>query len=346
MYEVRSMTRHFVTARPDPKLLSVVFPIYSESEVLPFVEKEVTAFLGTVSCACEVVLVNDGSTDDSLDKLAAWADRDTRVTVVQLSRNFGHQIAATAGLDHARGDAVVLMDADLQDPLAVIHQMIARYREGYDVVYGQRMVRGGEGLFKRGSAWLFYRIMHLLVYPDLPVDTGDFRLVSKECLDQLLQMRECHRFLRGMVTWVGFPQIAVQYVRNPRAAGTTKYPLRKMLRFAWTAATSFSTIPLNLSFMLGGAAGLFAAEEFIRAFITAYQGHNVPGWTSLMVLTSAIGSAILLLLGVIGQYVGKTYEQSKDRPLYLVSRMYRAGESAVRPAMRPRTGTARENQVD
>ena len=159
-------------------------------------------------------------------------------------------------------------------------------------------------------------------------------------------MRECHRFLRGMVTWVGFPQIAVQYVRNPRAAGTTKYPLRKMLRFAWTAATSFSTIPLNLSFMLGGAAGLFAAEEFIRAFITAYQGHNVPGWTSLMVLTSAIGSAILLLLGVIGQYVGKTYEQSKDRPLYLVSRMYRAGESAVRLAMRPRTGTARENQVD
>ncbi len=331
------MTRHIITARPDPRLLSIVIPIYNESEVLPLLEKEVTAFLGTVSCACEVILVNDGSTDDSLDKLADWADRDTCVTVLQLSRNFGHQIAATAALDHARGDAAVLLDADLQDPLAVIHEMIARYREGYDVVYGQRMERGGEGLFKRSSAWLFYRIMRLLVYPELPVDTGDFRLVSRECLDQLLAMRECHRFLRGMVTWIGFPQIAVQYVRNPRAAGATKYPLRKMLRFAWTAATSFSTVPLNLSFVMAGAAGLFAVEELIRAFITAWRGQNVPGWTSLMVLTSALGSAILVLLGVIGQYVGKTYEQSKDRPLYLVSRVYRAQESAVSAAMQTTT---------
>ena len=201
-------------------------------------------------------------------KLAAWAEQDPRVKVLHLSRNFGHQPAATAGLDHASGDAVVLIDGDLQDPLAVIHQMIERYREGYDVAYGQRMTHNGDTRFKRATAWLFYRLIRILAAQDLPVDTGDFRLVSRECLDALKAgSRETHRFLRGMVAWVGFPQIAVQYRRKSRAAGETKYPLVKMLLFAWTAATSFSILLLRFSLITGALAGLFALEEAIRALL-------------------------------------------------------------------------------
>jgi dolichol-phosphate mannosyltransferase len=253
--------------------------------------------------------------------------------VLQLSRNFGHQLAATAGLDYATGDAIVLIDADLQDPLPVIHQMIERYREGYDVVYGQREVRAGETVFKRASAWIFYRLMRALVNMRLPVDTGDFRLVSRECLDGLKSLREQHRFLRGMVAWVGYAQIAVKFQRSPRVAGTTKYPLRKMLRFAWTAATSFSTLPLRISMFLGMSAGLLGIEETFRAFYALARGHVVPGWTSLMVVTSILGSAILISIGIVGQYVGMIYEEAKGRPLYLVSRTLNVDAvAAPRPA--------------
>ena len=298
---------------------------------------EVSRFLGEIRGEAEVILVNDGSRDGTLAKLVEWASQDRRIKVVHLSRNFGHQLAATAGLDCASGDAVVLIDADLQDPLAVIHPMIDYYCEGYDVVYGQREWREGETRPKRLTSWVFYRIKRSLVYSDLPVDVGDFRLISRPCLEALKQLRETHRFLRGMVAWLGFPQIAVPYRRKRRMAGDSKYPIRKMLRFAWTGATSFSSLPLRFSMYMGVCVGLFAMEEFVRAVVAHVRGHTVAGWTSLMVVTSIIGSALLMSIGLMGEYLGRIYEQSKTRPLYLIARTFNLGEEGERggPAMTP-----------
>jgi glycosyltransferase involved in cell wall biosynthesis len=317
------MTRHLLRARPYPLKLSLVVPIYNEEPVLPFLRAEIERFKGEVRSRVEVVLVNDGSSDGTLDYLVEWTASDADARTLHLSRNFGQQIAATAGLDYATGDAVVLLDADLQDPLAVVHQMIERYSEGYDVVFGQRETRQGESIFKRFTAWVFYRVMRALVFERLAVDAGDFRLISRPCLDGLKEMRETHRFLRGMVAWVGYPQIGVKYHREARKAGATKYPLRKMVAFAWTAATSFSTVPLRLSTMLGIVIGLFAIEEGVRATLAHLFGwYTVSGWSSLMVVTSGIGSSMLICIGVVGEYVAKLYEQSKGRPLYFVARTF------------------------
>ncbi len=325
-------TRHLLQTRSRPNLLSLVIPTYNEEAVIPYLRSACEEFAGTLPCAVEIVLVNDGSVDGTLHQLVEWAAADPRIRVIHLSRNFGHQIAATAGLDHARGDAVVILDADLQDPLPVIHEMIARYCEGYDVVYGQRESRAGESLQKRFTAWLFYRIMRTFVDERLPVDTGDFRLISRECLNALIRMRETHRFLRGMTSWVGFPQIAVKYHRQPRKAGTTKYPLRKMLSFSWTAATSFSTVPLRVSALLGVLIGAVGLEEAARAILAYAIGwYTVPGWASLTVITSLIGSAILISIGILGEYVAKLYEQSKERPLYLVARTFNMEEARPKP---------------
>ncbi len=319
--QVDRKTAHLLVPRPYPRLLSLVIPMYNEESVVGFLRKELDRFAGGLACDMEVILVNDGSSDSTIELLAGWASEDPRIKVLHLSRNFGHQIAATAGLDYAAGDAVVLIDADLQDPLPVVHQMIERYQQGYDVVYGQRASRAGEGAFKKFTAWAFYRLMRGLVYKELPLDSGDFRLMSSERLEGLKSMRETHRFLRGMVTWVGFPQIALPYERAPRVAGETKYPLRKMLFFAWTAATSFSILPLQISILLGLGVGLFAIEEIVRAVLASVlDWYPVPGWTSLMIVVSAVGSATLICLGIVGQYVGQIYEQSKQRPLYFVAR--------------------------
>src|SRR5215472_2188596 len=302
--------------RPYPGLLSLVIPMYNEASMLPHLREALEDFMAQLRGEAEVILVNDGSRDSTLVQLMTWAREDPRIKVVNLSRNFGHQIAATAGLDYASGDAIVLLDADLQDPLPVVHEMIARYCEGYDVVYGQRVARQGEGPFKRFSAWLFYRLMSNLVYKDLPVDTGDFRLISRDCLSGLQQLRETHRFLRGMVAWVGYSQIGVTYERAPRVAGETKYPLRKMLKFAWTAATSFSALPLRASIWLGVVATVIGLEEAIRATLARiFHWYAVPGWASLTVLVSFLGGATLISIGIVGDYVGKVYEQSKNRPL-------------------------------
>jgi polyisoprenyl-phosphate glycosyltransferase len=306
-----------------PGRLSLVIPTYNEEVVVPLLREAVENFAGTLRSELELVLVNDGSSDQTLSYLAEWAAADARVGVLHLSRNFGHQIATTAGLDHATGDAVVIIDADLQDPLNVIHAMIDRYCEGYDVVYGQRESRAGDSAYKRVTAWAFYRIMRGMVYRDLPPDAGDFRLISRACLDAVTQMRETHRFLRGMVAWVGFPQIAVRYHRQPRVAGSTKYPLRKMLAFSWVAATSFSTLPLRFSTIMGAIAGLVGIEEGIRALLAYFMGwYTVPGWTSLTVIVSLIGSAMLMSIGILGEYMAKLYEQAKGRPLYVVARTF------------------------
>jgi dolichol-phosphate mannosyltransferase len=301
-----------------------VIPIYNEQEALPFLRKRLAAWADELVSIklvqVEILLVNDGSSDDSVLLLAEWAQADARVRVFNFARNFGHQAAVTAGLDHAAGDAVVVMDADLQDPPEVVSAMLVEYSKGYDVVYGRRISRAGESVFKRLTAWMFYRLMRLLVHRDLPADAGDFRLVSRTCLSAVLEMRETHRFLRGMVAWVGFPVTSVPYARDVRVAGETKYPLSKMLRLAWTAAVSFSPTPLRISFWLGfliaGIGMLEAANAVIRSILGLYV---VPGWSSLIVVTCLVGGAILTSIGVLGEYIGRIFEATKERPLYLIA---------------------------
>jgi polyisoprenyl-phosphate glycosyltransferase len=311
---------HVLKPRPDPDVLSLVIPVYNEEAVLPELRRRLGEFLPTIACDSEVVIVNDGSSDRTLPMLLQWAEADPRIKVLGLARNFGHQAAITAGLDTASGDAIVVMDADLQDPPEVVYEMLAEYRKGYDVVYGQRSGREGEGWFKRLTAWAFYRFMSRFVYKDLPPDSGDFRLVSRACLDAVKSMRETHRFLRGMVAWVGFPQTAVRYHRHKRVAGETKYPFTKMMRFAWTAAISFSPIPLRLSFACGLVVAFFGFAEGMYALCRAILGYYVvPGWSSLMAVMCLVGGGILISIGVLGEYVGKIFEETKDRPLYIVS---------------------------
>jgi glycosyltransferase involved in cell wall biosynthesis len=325
-----SISSQLLQARSYPQKLSVVIPMFNEEAVVPFLRSAVAQFMSELTNGIEVILVNDGSTDSTLRDIVDWARQDARVKVINLSRNFGHQIALTAGLDYATGDAIVTMDADLQHPLKVVHSMIERYREGYDVVYGQRLVRPGENRLKRTSAWLFYRFMRSFIHKDLPVDSGDFRLLSRSCLNGLQQMRETHRFLRGMVAWVGFPQIGIQYEQQPRVAGSTKYSFPNMINFAWTAATSFSILPLKASTWLGVFVTLLGLGEAVHALLAKiFHWYVVPGWSSLTVLISILGGATLVSIGVLGEYVGKLYEQVKSRPLYLVSQTVNVGSLKV-----------------
>jgi dolichol-phosphate mannosyltransferase len=278
-------------------------------------------FLRKLPCPVEVIFVNDGSSDGTLAMLKEWSEADGRIKVVALARNFGHQLAATAGLDHAAGEAIVVMDADLQDPPEVIIEMLDEYRKGYDVVYGQRISRAGESAFKRVSAWIFYRGIRALGYPQLPPDTGDFRLVSRRCLETIREMREEHRFLRGMFAWVGFAQTAVRFHRHERVAGETKYPLKKMLRLAGDGVFSFSIVPLRLSTYLGAAvvfAGLCVALCAVLRFIFAPEA--VSNWMLLLLAVGCLlGGAILLAIGLLGEYIGRIFMQVKNRPLYVVA---------------------------
>jgi polyisoprenyl-phosphate glycosyltransferase len=307
-------------ARSPARRLSIVIPIYNEEETIPFLRRAIDSFCETLLIPVEIVLVDDGSKDKSLCLLAEWAQQDPRILVVALARNFGHQAAATAGLDHASGDAIVLIDADLQDPLEVIHEMLQKFLEGYDVVYGQRKSRAGETPFKLATAWIFYRILQFLGYPELPSDTGDFRLISRRCLDALKELREQDRFLRGLVTWVGFMQTSVLYERRARVAGKTKYPFKEMVRFASDGIFSFSIMPLRVSFLFGsvvsGLGILYGAIGIVRYFI---WGDTVRGWTSLIVITGLGMGTILFSVGILGEYIGRIYVEVKRRPLYVIA---------------------------
>jgi glycosyltransferase involved in cell wall biosynthesis len=306
--------------RASPRCLSLVVPCYNEEAVLPLLKDELSRFLSTLGLPTEVIAVDDGSSDKTLAFLLGWASESPSVKVLVLARNFGHQNAATAGLNAATGDAVVLMDADLQDPLEIIPRMLEKYREGYDVVYGQRITRQGESFFKLTSAWLFYRLMGIFIHPNLPPDTGDFRLISRRCLEAVSSMHELHRFLRGMVAWVGFLQISVPYHRKPRAAGTTKYSFWKMLRFASNAIVSFTPLPLRIS-LVGGCLLAFAGVGYglYAAYNTLRYHDTVPGWTTLLIFTSVLGGAILVSNGILGEYIGRSFEELKGRPLYIVA---------------------------
>lgn len=303
---------------PRPEL-SLVIPVYDEEAVIPELAQRLGAFLGPLGVTWEVVFVDDGSTDRSRALLSELCKNDRRFRLVGLSRNFGHQLAITAGMDHATGDAVVVMDADLQDPPEVVSEMLARYREGYDVVYGVRLRREREGFFKRGTAALFYRILRVLVGVQIPVDAGDFRLMSRRVVATLSSLREEHRFVRGMVAWVGFRQTAVYYDRPARFAGETHFPFRKMLRFGIDGITSFSAIPLRFATYLGVLAGVIAFGTAAWAVIEKLRGQTIVGWTTVMIAVSLAASAQLLMTGILGEYVGRIYDEVKRRPLYVVS---------------------------
>ncbi len=300
---------------------SVVVPVYNEVESLPELYRRVRAVMESLGEPWELVLVDDGSTDGSTELMRRLREQDPEhVRPVIFSRNFGHQIAVTAGIDYARGKAVILMDADLQDPPEVIPQLVEKWQEGYHVVYAVRKAREGESWFKKATAALFYRLIRRITDVDIPPDTGDFRLMDRRVVDVLRQMKERHRFLRGMAAWVGFRQIGVPYVRAPRYAGETKYPLRKMLKFAWDAITSFSYAPLQMATYLGFlSAGMAILAIPVVVMARLAGSHAFYGQATTLIAVLFLGGVQLIFLGILGEYIGRIYDEVKGRPLYVVA---------------------------
>lgn len=298
---------------------SIVAPIFNEAPIIPELYRRIRAVMEQTGEPWELVAVDDGSTDGSTDLLRQLAAQDACVRPVIFARNFGHQLAVTAGLDYARGQAVVIIDADLQDPPEVILEMIARWREGYEVVYAVRSEREGESWFKLATASLFYRLIYRITDVNIPMDTGDFRLLDAKVVKVLRSMRERHRFLRGMSVWVGFKQTGVKYRRAARFAGATKYPLRKMLKFASDAITSFSYLPLQLATYLGfisAGVSILAIPLVIAMRLTGSMAFTGQATTLIAVLF--LGGVQLISLGILGEYIGRLYDEAKGRPLYIV----------------------------
>jgi polyisoprenyl-phosphate glycosyltransferase len=310
----------------DGPRVSIVVPIYNEVETIDELCRRLRSALSQIT-DYEIVVVDDGSTDGSWDVLLSQAARDPRTRAARLSRNFGHQIALTAGLDLARGDAVVIMDGDLQHPPELIPSLLDKGREGYDVVYAVRSEPGGEAWFKRSSASAFYRLLGALADVEIPAQAGDFRLLSRRAVEAISAMPERARFLRGMTAWIGYRQIAVPYRGAPRYAGTTKYPLRRMLRLAADGITSFSAAPLRLVSALGFLFVFFCAGYlFYVLFIHFFTDRTIEGWTTVVVLILLIGGVQLLSLGIVGQYVARVFDEAKHRPLYLFDSVIEGGQ--------------------
>ena len=308
--------------RQDGCEYSVVIPIYNEQETIEELYTQLRALMERLDGPAEVVLVDDGSSDNSYPMMVDISGRDERFRVVHLSRNFGHQIATTAGLDLAGGRAVVIMDADLQDPPEVVLEMAAKWRDGFDIVYGQRQERKGETWFKRATASLFYRVLRRLTDVDIPAEVGDFRLIDRGALEAYKAMRENNRYLRGMFSWVGYKQTGVPYVRAPRFAGTTKYPLRKMLRLAANGIVSFSHVPLRFALIFGVAVAGLSFVVGVYALLVKLLGQTVPGWASTVVPIAFLGGVQLIVLGMMGAYIGRIYDEVKQRPLYIVRNLH------------------------
>ncbi len=302
-------------------VFSIVVPVYNEVESLPELYRRVRQVMEQLGEPWELVLVDDGSTDGSTELIRQLQAQDPEhVRAVILARNFGHQIAVTAGIDYARGQAVILMDADLQDPPEVIPQLVAKWREGYHVVYAVRQARQGESWFKKATAALFYRLIRRITDVAIPVDTGDFRLMDRRVVDVLRRMGERHRFLRGMVAWVGFRQTGVPYVRAPRYAGETKYPLRKMVKFAWDAITGFSYAPLQMATYLGFLSATLAILAIPLVIALRLAGSQAfYGQASTLIAVLFLGGVQLISLGILGEYIGRIYDEVKGRPLYVVA---------------------------
>jgi dolichol-phosphate mannosyltransferase len=315
------------SARP---VVSIVVPLYNEAgNVRPLLERlgAVAARLGD-EADFEIVLVNDGSTDGTLAAIREEMRRRPHVVLVNLSRNFGHQLAATAGLEIAAGEAMVLMDGDLQDPPELIEAFLRKWRQGYDVVYAVRRTRQGESRFKVFTARVFYRIIKRLTKIAIPLDAGDFRLMSRRVVEALRRSPERHRFLRGMVSWVGFNQVSVEYDRDVRHAGTTKYPIAKMVRFAMDGITSFSDIPLRFAsyfgFTVSAIAFIYALIVIAFKLFSLNPPAYTPGWASTIVAVLFLGGVQLMSLGILGEYLGRVYDEVKARPLYLISDIERS----------------------
>jgi glycosyltransferase involved in cell wall biosynthesis len=300
-------------------LFSIVAPAFNEEETLPEFYRHVRQVMNGVGEPWELIVVNDGSSDRTMDILRQLHAEDPRVCVVSFARNFGHQIAVTAGLDHARGQAVVVIDADLQDPPEVIPELIARWREGYHVVYGVRAEREGETRFKLFTARLFYRLIGALTDVDIPMEAGDFRLLDRQVVDELRAMRERHRFIRAMTSWVGYRQIGVPYRRQPRFAGETKYPFRKMFRLAINAITGFSDLPLKLATTCGFvllAAGLLLGVVLLALRLAGLA--PLAGQGTVLTAVILLSGTQLIFLGIIGEYLARIYDEVRRRPLYTV----------------------------
>lgn len=300
--------------------LSIVVPCYNEQECLTALHQRLSLVARqVVGEDYELVLVNDGSSDRTWPMMQGLAAADPRLVAINLSRNHGHQLALTAGLDLCRGDKVLIIDADLQDPPELLPDMLAAMeREGADVVYGVREARAGETRFKRATASAFYRLLARATDVDIPVDTGDFRLMSRRALNALLAMPEQARFIRGMVAWIGFKQVPLPYKRDERFAGVTKYPLSKMIRFALDALTGFSSAPLKLASQAGLLLALGSVILVIYIAMSWASGKTIPGWTSLMLIVVVLGAVQMFVLGLMGEYIGRLYSQAKQRPLYIV----------------------------
>jgi len=299
---------------------SIIAPIFNEFENIPELYKRVSKVMDTTGESWEFILVDDGCTDGSTDRIRELAIKDGRVRPVIFARNFGHQIAVTAGMDYARGDAVVIIDADLQDPPEVILELAKKWKEGYEVVYAVRAEREGETKFKLWTASLFYRLIYRITDVKIPLDTGDFRLIDRKVVNVMNGMREKHRFLRGMGAWVGFKQIGVEYKRAARYSGETKYPLKKMLRLAINAITGFSYFPLQLATYFGFiSAGLaILAIPIIVTLRLSGETHFFEGQTTTLVAVLFLGGVQLISLGILGEYIGRIYDEAKGRPLYIV----------------------------
>lgn len=298
---------------------SVVIPVYNEALVIRETYKRLKKVMEQTDGRYELLFVNDGSEDETLDILKELAIRDHTVKYLDFSRNFGHQIAITAGMDYASGEAIVIIDADLQDPPELILHMIEKWKEGYDVVYAKRTKRKGETFFKKVTAYAFYRLLRAATEIDIPLDTGDFRLIDRKVRDQLTQMRERSRFVRGLVSWVGFKQTAIEYERDERFAGETKYPLKKMIRFSLDGITSFSYKPLKLASLLGFFLSLCSVVWMVFVlYLKLFTDLTITGWSSLFMAILFFNGVVLIMLGVIGEYIGRIYDEVKQRPLYIL----------------------------
>ncbi len=300
-------------------MISVIIPLYNEEEVFNECYRRLKAVLETVNDTYELLFINDGSRDRTGILAAMCAEEDAHVKLISFSRNFGHQIAITAGMDYAAGDAVIIIDADLQDPPELIPKMIAKWKEGYHVVYGKRIKRHGETLFKKVTAKIFYRFLKHMTQVDIPTDTGDFRLIDRKVCDAMKRLGERNRYVRGLVSWVGFKQCALEYEREERFAGKTKYPFKKMIRFAMDGIASFSYKPLKIASLVGFF--LSALSFLYLAFVVLqklFGAPTAPGWASILAVQLFFNGIILIILGIIGSYIGRIYEESKGRPLYIV----------------------------
>jgi polyisoprenyl-phosphate glycosyltransferase len=317
-------------------LLSIVIPVFNEERVLPMLLGSLTDALRGLNW--ELIFVDDGSKDTSASVIRNFAQSNERIKLVSFSRNFGHQTAITAGLDFAQGEAVVVMDADLQDPPDLLPKMVELFEQGYDVVSPKRVFREGESAFKIWTARMFYQLMGRLTDGHLSADVGDFRLFSRRAVLAIRSMREQHRFMRGMVGWLGLPEAILPFERQARAAGETKYPLLKMLRFAWTAVSSFSAAPLRVSLAAGILLSCAGFVYLLRVlYMAVFTTQLVPGWATVVVFQCIFSGMILIALGAIGDYVARTYEESKSRPLYVVGSMLnlRAPQEGIERAILP-----------